>query len=58
MFRLVFWIFVLFLGLSFFGISIQAIVDSPAGRENVEYLYRLLMQAWSWCTERLLPLVG
>ena len=48
MFRLAFWVFVLFLALSFFGISIQAIIASPAGQENVRYLAFLLAQGWHW----------
>jgi hypothetical protein len=48
MFKLIFWILVLVLGLSFFGISLQAIVNSPAGQENFSYLLYLLNQAWHW----------
>ncbi|MFA6278905.1 MAG: hypothetical protein WCS97_02435 [Candidatus Paceibacterota bacterium] len=48
MFRLVFWIFVLVLALSFFGISIQAIVSSPAGQANISYVFNLLDQLWQW----------
>jgi hypothetical protein len=46
--KLAFWIIVLVLALSFFGISIQAIVNSPAGQANFSYLFDLLSQAWSW----------
>ncbi|MHB0866007.1 MAG: hypothetical protein ACYC1Y_03890 [Minisyncoccota bacterium] len=48
MFKLIFWVFVLILALSFFGISIQAIVNSPAGQANFAYLYDLLLQGWHW----------
>jgi len=48
MFNLIFWIFVLLLSLSFFGISIQAIINSPAGQENFNYVVNLLSQAWQW----------
>lgn len=61
--KLAFWIFVLFLALSFFGISIHAIVNSPAGQENVLYIFGLLshfwqslMQAWQWSTEWIRPI--
>lgn len=48
--HLIFWVFVFILGLSFFGISIQAIVNSPAGQENFAYLADLLSQTWQWLT--------
>jgi len=55
MLRLVFWICVLFLALSFFGISIQTIVNSPAGQENLRYLLDLLSQAYTWATAWVRP---
>jgi hypothetical protein len=48
MLRLIFWTVVLILALSFFGISIQAIVTSPAGQENFSYVAELLVKAWRW----------
>lgn len=48
MIRTIFWIFVLILALSFFGISIQKIVSSPAGQENFAYLFNILSQSWNW----------
>jgi hypothetical protein len=51
MFRTIFWIFVLLLALSFFGISIQAIINSPAGQENFSYLFSLINAAWQWLTQ-------
>lgn len=48
MLKTIFWIFVFVLALSFFGISIQAIVNSPAGQANFSYLYHLLIQVWQW----------
>ncbi|MHB8710509.1 MAG: hypothetical protein ACYC6X_03105 [Minisyncoccota bacterium] len=50
MFRLIFWVFVLLLALSFFGISIQAIINSPAGQANFAYFLHLLSQGWQWLT--------
>src|SRR3989344_8238551 len=47
-FKVAFWIFVLLLALSFFGISIQAIINSPAGQENFAYIISLLSRAWEW----------
>ncbi len=48
MLRTIFWIFVLILALSFFGISLEAIINSPAGQANVSYLFHLITQAWQW----------
>ncbi len=48
MLNLLFWIFVLVLGLSFFGISIKAIIESPAGQSNFGYLLHLLSLLWQW----------
>jgi hypothetical protein len=57
LFRLIFWTFVLVLALSFFGISIQAIVTSPAGKENFAYVYQLLLDLWHWATYWIRPTV-
>ena len=60
--RLLFWIGVLFLALSFFGISIQSIVNSPIGQANLLYLTNLLTpviefisQLWLSITEWIRP---
>ena len=46
--KLIFWVIVLILALSFFGISIQAIVSSPAGQANINYVTHVLTQVWQW----------
>lgn len=46
--KTLFWVFVLVLALSFFGISIKAIVNSPAGQANFAYLFDLFTKAWQW----------
>ncbi|MBU6321251.1 MAG: hypothetical protein KGI78_01615 [Patescibacteria group bacterium] len=46
MIRTLFWLCVLFLALSFFGISIRSIVESPAGQANLAYLTYLAISAW------------
>ena len=48
MLRLIFWGFVFVIALSFFGISIRAIVESPAGQANLAYLLSLGVSAWHW----------
>ncbi|HVB20252.1 MAG TPA: hypothetical protein VNF51_03165 [Candidatus Paceibacterota bacterium] len=53
--KLIFWILILVLALSFFGISIQAIVSSPAGQANFAYLSNLLQHVWLWSTAWIRP---
>jgi hypothetical protein len=48
MFKLIFWLLVLILALSFFGISIQSIVNSPAGQANIAYVLNLLSEGVTW----------
>ena len=58
MFKLAFWVFVLFLSFSFFGISVEAIVSSPAGQENFGYLAYLLVTGWQWLVGYVQNLIG
>ena len=55
MFKLIFWVLILLLALSFFGISLQAIINSPAGQANFAYLFNLLSQIWEWSTQWVSP---
>ena len=55
MFKAIFWLFVLLLALSFFGISIQAIINSPVGQANFAYVANLLSQLWQWATFWIRP---
>ena len=48
MLNLILWIIIFVLGLSFFGISLEAIVNSPAGQANFAYLLFLLTELWQW----------
>jgi hypothetical protein len=48
MLKLILSIIVLVLVLSFFGISIQSVVNSPTGQENFGYLHMLFAQGWEW----------
>ncbi|MEK7157265.1 MAG: hypothetical protein AAB709_01795 [Patescibacteria group bacterium] len=57
MLRTIFWILVLILALSFFGISIRAIVNSPAGQENFAYLFDLLSRFWQLATFWIRPMI-
>jgi hypothetical protein len=48
MLRLLFWLFVLFLALSYLNISIESILHSPAGQANLHYLAELALRAYAW----------
>jgi len=48
MIKTFFWGFVLFLALSFFGISLKAIIQSPTGQENVTFIAQLASDFWHW----------
>ena len=48
MLHLGFSVFVLFLALSYFNISIGDILTSPAGQENLGYLAAVGDAAWHW----------
>ncbi|MSU74224.1 hypothetical protein EXS57_00400 [Candidatus Kaiserbacteria bacterium] len=48
LFKLIFWMAVLILALSFFGISIQSIVNSPIGQENITYLTNVFTPLWQF----------
>lgn len=40
--------FVLFLALSFFGISIEKVIESPAGQANLAYVSSIGVSLWHW----------
>lgn len=44
--RLILILAVLVLALSFFGISIRSIVQSPAGKDNFTFIWELLKTGW------------
>lgn len=53
MLRIIFLIVILILALSFFGITIQSIVHSPAGQANFAYLGHLLNEGYQWIRSAL-----
>jgi hypothetical protein len=53
MIRILFLIVILILVLSFFGITIQSIVHSPAGQANFAYIGHLLSEAYHWIRNAL-----
>ncbi|GEM_PF-1399444 len=58
MLHLLFWVFILVLGLSYFGISIQAILGSSTGQANVAYLSNLFSQAWHLLLPYIQPFIS
>jgi hypothetical protein len=62
MVRLIAWIVVLLLALSFFGVSLKSLVNSPTNKENVSFISQLLHQGWatmlSWLHNLLDPIVA
>jgi hypothetical protein len=58
MLHLIFWAFILVLGLSYFGISVEAILHSPTGQENIAYISHLLSQGWLWLEPYVQPIIA
>ena len=48
MLKLIILIIIGILALSFFGISLESIVNSPAGQANFAYLSQLVIGIWNW----------
>lgn len=46
MIKLIIWIVVGLLALSFFGVSLRALIDSPVMQENLSFLIGLLQDGW------------
>lgn len=58
MLRFIILLAVLILGLSYFGISIRHIVESPTGADNFDYVWRLVEDGWQTLITWLTALVG
>lgn len=48
MVKLLILVIIAVLVLSFFGITIQSVVQSPAGQANFAYLWSLVLMGWNW----------
>ena len=48
MVRLIIWIIIGLLALSFFGVSLRALVESPTSQDNFGYLFSLLREGWDY----------
>jgi hypothetical protein len=58
MLSLIFWVFVLVLALSYFGISIESILGSPVGQANLAYLSHLLSDLWQFIFQHIQTIVA
>lgn len=50
MIRLIVWIFVGLLALSFFGISLRSLAGSPTNQDNLAFLLSVLQDGWGYIT--------
>lgn len=48
MLRLILIIIIGVLALSFFGISLRGIVNSPIGQENIQFVWQLVQEGWTY----------
>ena len=62
MVRLVIWVIIGLLALSFFGVSLQALVENPTNQSNMSYLTNMLETGWEymveWVEALISPFVG
>ena len=62
MVRLVIWIIIGLLALSFFGVSLQALVENPTNQSNMSYLTNMLETGWdymvAWVEALIAPFTG
>lgn len=49
--KLIVWIVIGLLALSFFGISLRALADNPTNQDNLEFLVSSLEMGWAYFTE-------
>jgi len=54
--KLILLIIAVLLVLSFFGISLQGIIESPAGQANIGFVWNYILIAWDWLMSFLLDL--
>lgn len=53
MVRLIIWVIVGLLALSFFGISLEALYNSPTNQENISFIGKLLAEGWNVIADQL-----
>lgn len=55
--KYVFFFVVVLLVLSFFNISLQSIIESPAGQANINFVWDLIKSGGIWLWDLIKPLV-
>lgn len=62
MVRLLIWVVVALLALSFFGVSLKSLVESPVNKANLSFISQLLHQGWAtismWLHGLIDPLIA
>ncbi len=62
MVRLIIWVIIGLLALSFFGVSLQALVENPTNQNNMQYLGNMLEDGWdymvAWVEALITPFTG
>ncbi len=48
MVRLIIWVVIGLLALSFFGVSLRALVENPTSQDNISYLGNMLESGWDY----------
>jgi len=60
--HLIIWVVVGLLALSFFGVSLRSLIESPTNQENVSFLSQLLHQGWvtvsAWLHAVIAPIMN
>lgn len=54
--KLIILVIAVLLVLSFFGISLQSIIDSPAGQANIQFIWEIILIGWNWIVDFLVGL--
>ena len=49
--KLILLVIGILLVLSFFGISVQGIIESPAGQANIQFVWGYIVIAWEWLVD-------
>jgi len=49
--KLILLVIGILLVLSFFGISVQGIIESPAGQANIGFVWGYILIAWNWLVD-------
>jgi hypothetical protein len=58
MVKLIIWIIIGLLALSFFGISLRAIASSPTNQDNISFLIDTLRMGWDYIVAWLTSLIN